>query len=65
MWQSNTMGTLDGLKLKFNNFIIDQTISYLGNNFSKQKLVNLAKIFEKIAKIEQFLIKLDISIKIL
>lgn len=49
MWQSNSMGALDGLKLKINNFVVDQTINYLGNNFSKQKLVNLAKIFEKIA----------------
>ena len=49
MWQSNSMGAFDGMKLKFNNFVIDQTINYLGSNFSKQKLVNLAKIFEKIA----------------
>ena len=37
MWQSNSMGAFDGLKLKLNNFIIDQTINYLGHNFSKQK----------------------------
>ena len=49
MWQPNSMGMFDGLKLKLNNFIIDNTINYLGANFSKQKLVNLAKIFEKIA----------------
>ena len=49
MWQSNSMGFFDGLKLRLQNFIIDQTIDYLGKNFSKQKLVNLAKIFEKIA----------------
>ena len=49
VWQSNSMGAFDGLKLKFNNFVIDQTINYLGHNFSKQKLINLAKIFEKIS----------------
>ena len=26
MWQSNSMGALDGLKLKFNNFIIPSFI---------------------------------------
>ena len=49
VWQSNTMGCFDGLKLKFNDFIIDSTINYLGKNFSKEKLINLAKIFEKIS----------------
>ena len=49
VWQSNSMGAFDGLKLKLNNFVIDQTINYLGHNFSKQKLINLAKIFEKIS----------------
>ena len=49
VWQSNSMGLFDGLKLKINDFIIDSTINYLSNNFSKDKLVNLAKIFEKIA----------------
>ena len=48
MWQSNSMGAFDRLKLNLNNFIIDQTINYLGHNFSKQKLINLAKIFEKL-----------------
>ena len=49
VWQSNSMGCFDGLKLKFNNFVIDQTLNYLGKHYSKQKLINLAKIFEKIA----------------
>ncbi len=49
VWQSNTMGCFDSLKLKINNFVIDQTINYLGRDFSKEKLVNLAKVFEKIA----------------
>ena len=30
VWQSNSMGLFDGLKLKFNDFIIDNTINYLG-----------------------------------
>lgn len=29
VWQSNSMGAFDGLKLKLNNFVIDQTINYL------------------------------------
>ena len=41
VWQSNSMGAFDNLKLMFNNFIIDQTINYLGTNFNKQKLINL------------------------
>ena len=49
MWQSNSMGAFDGLKLKINDFIIDQTINYLGHNFNKYKLIYLAKIFEKIS----------------
>ena len=31
VWQSNSMGCFDGLKLKFNNFVIDQTLNYLAN----------------------------------
>ena len=49
VWQPNSNGSFDALKLKINNFVIDQTINYLGTNFNKQKLVNLAKVFEKIA----------------
>ena len=49
MWEANSMGSFDRLKLKMNNFGIDMTLSYLGHNFSKKKLVNLAKVFEKIA----------------
>ena len=42
VWQPNSMGCFDGLKLKFNNFVIDQTLNYLGKHYSKQKLINLA-----------------------
>ena len=49
VWAKNSMGIFDSLKLKINNFIIDKTIDYLGNNFSKTKLINLARIFEKIS----------------
>ena len=49
VWQPNSMGKFDKLKLKFNDFAIDCLLNYLGNNFSKEKLINLAKIFEKIA----------------
>ena len=51
VWQPNSMGKFDKLKLKFNDFAIDCLLNYLGNNFSKEKLINLAKIFEKIAEI--------------
>ena len=40
VWQSNSMGCFDGLKLKFNNFVIDQTINYLGNNFSEAMVIS-------------------------
>ena len=49
VWQSNSMGKFDGLKLKINDFAIDMLLSYLGHNFSKEKLITLAKIFEKIS----------------
>ena len=49
MWQANSMGCFDNLKLKLNNMAIDGLINYLGTNFRKEKLVYLAKIFEKIA----------------
>ena len=47
VWQPNSMGCFDGLKLKFNNFVIDQTLNYLGKHYSKQKLINLAKILDR------------------
>ena len=49
VWQPNSMGLFDSTKLKLNNMVIDSLINYLGTNFKKEKLVNLAKIFEKIA----------------
>ena len=49
VWQPNSMGRFDRLKLKFNDFAIDMLLNYLGHNFSKEKLINLAKIFEKIS----------------
>lgn len=49
MRQSASMGAFDSLKLKLNNFVIDKTIDYLGNNFSRNKLIGLAEIFEKIS----------------
>ena len=48
-WQPNSMGTFDRIKLQLSNIVIDSTINYLGSHFSKEKLINLAKIFEKIA----------------
>ena len=49
VWQANSMGKFDKIKLKMNNIMIDCLLSYLSHNFSKEKLINLAKIFEKIA----------------
>ena len=49
VWQPNSMGRFDKLKLKVNDFAIDMLLNYLGHNFSKEKLINLAKIFEKIS----------------
>ena len=49
VWQSNSMGRFDKIKLKINDFAIDMLLNYLGHNFSKEKLINLAKIFEKIS----------------
>ena len=49
VWQSNSMGKFDRIKLKVNDFAIDMLLNYLGHNFSKEKLINLAKIFEKIS----------------
>ena len=49
MWQPNSMGSFDKVKLKMNDLAIDMLIGYLGSNFKKEKMINLAKIFEKIA----------------
>lgn len=49
MWQSRNMGLFDKLKLKSQQVAISSLLNYLGNNFSKEKLIGLAKIFEKIA----------------
>ena len=49
VWQSNSMGAFDRIKLQLSNLAIDSAINYLGHNFSKEKLINLAKIFEKIS----------------
>ena len=42
VWQPNSMGKFDKLKLKFNDFAIDMLLNYLGHNFSKEKLINVA-----------------------
>ena len=39
VWQPNSMGMLDGLKLKFNDFIIDMTINYLSKDFRNRNLI--------------------------
>ena len=49
VWQPNSMGCFDRLKLKINDFAINSLLNYLGTDFSKEKLIKLAKIFEKIA----------------
>ncbi len=49
VWQPRSMGIFDNLKLKINDKIIDMLLAYLGNNFSKEKLIKLAEIFEKIS----------------
>ena len=42
VWQSNSMGTFDGLKLKFNNFVIDQTINLTKQMLAKIKAENMS-----------------------
>lgn len=49
VWQPNNMGKFDGLKLKAQNMAIDAALNYLGANFKKEKLINLAKTFQKIS----------------
>ena len=43
VWQPNSMGCFDRLKLTINDKMIDMLLAYLGHNFSKEKLINLAK----------------------
>ncbi len=49
VWQSNSMGKFDRINLKLNDLAINLLLEYLSKNFSKEKLINLAKIFEKIS----------------
>ena len=37
VWQPNSMGLFDSVKLKINNMVIDGLINYLGTNFKKEK----------------------------
>lgn len=48
MWQSNSMGHFDRLKLKAQEVFINHMLNYVGKS-SKKNLIQLTKIFEKIA----------------
>ena len=65
VWQPNSMGLFDSTKLKLNNMVIDSLINYLGTNFKKEKLVNLAKIFEKIEDSDNSLLQITFYLCVL
>ena len=48
MWEVKTMGRFDKLKLKCQEIAIHHILNYVGKD-SKNNLIKLAKIFEKIA----------------